>query len=215
MAPCFVGKFCTCAPRPLRQPGHQSRIPYLPPMPLPASLLHGFYHQETTNPDRPYLHQPFGEKWETYSWAEVGQMARKVATYLHHQKLPLGSHIGLVSKNCREWIIADVAIMMAGHVSVPFFATLTGDQIAEALELGDVVLLIAGKMEVWADMRKGVPANMPVVHFPHYEGNSIKRGRPGGTTWLSSNRLRKARYRNSTASGRSFSPPVPPVRPRA
>jgi long-chain acyl-CoA synthetase len=105
-------------------------------------------------------------------------MARRVAAYLRSLNMKPGSHIGLVSKNCREWIIADLAIMMAGHVSVPFFATLTGDQIAEVLELGDVDLLIAGKMEVWDDMRKGVPEDMPMIHFPHYEGNSdIMRGK--------------------------------------
>jgi len=105
-------------------------------------------------------------------------MARRVAAYLRSLDLKPGSHIGLVSKNCREWIIADLAIMMAGHVSVPFFATLTGNQIAEVLKLGDVDLLIAGKIEVWEDMGKGVPADMPMIHFPHYEGNSdIMRGK--------------------------------------
>ncbi|MEM6772820.1 MAG: AMP-binding protein, partial [Bacteroidota bacterium] len=142
------------------------------------TLLDAFYHREENWANRPYLHQPFGEEWETYTWAEVGQMARKVATYLHQQNLPPKSNIGLVSKNCREWVIADLAIMMAGHVSVPFFATLTGDQIAEVLHLGDVALLFAGKTEVWDDMKTGVPADMPVIRFPHYQGNSeIKRGK--------------------------------------
>lgn len=142
------------------------------------TTLEAFYAREKKHPKLPFLHQPFGEKWETYSWGEVGQMARRVAAYLRSLDLKPGSHIGLVSKNCREWIIADLAIMMAGHVSVPFFATLTGNQIAEVLKLGDVDLLIAGKIEVWDDMGKGVPADMPMIHFPHYEGNSdIMRGK--------------------------------------
>jgi long-chain acyl-CoA synthetase len=142
------------------------------------TTLESFYVREKKHPKLPFLHQPFGDKWETYTWGESGQMARRVAAYLRSLNMKPGSHIGLVSKNCREWIIADLAIMMAGHVSVPFFATLTGDQIAEVLELGDVDLLIAGKMEVWDDMRKGVPEDMPMIHFPHYEGNSdIMRGK--------------------------------------
>jgi len=142
------------------------------------TLLDAFYHREKNWPERPYLHQPFGDKWETYTWGEVGTMARRVAAYLQDQGLPPGSHIGLVSKNCREWVIADIAIMMAGHVSVPFFATLTGDQIAEVLDLGDVALLFVGKTDVWEDMGKGVPAELPIVRFPHYEDNSeVKRGK--------------------------------------
>ena len=141
------------------------------------TLLESFYRQEAARPDAPYLRQPFGDRWETYSWAETGRMARRVAAYLRAQGFPPGSKIGLVSKNCREWVIADIAIMLAGHVSVPFFATLTGDQIAEVLELGDVALLFVGKTEVWEDMGTGVPAELPVVRFPHYAGNSrVERG---------------------------------------
>ena len=29
-----------------------------------------------------------------------------------------------MSKNCAEWLISDLAILMAGHVSVPFYPTL-------------------------------------------------------------------------------------------
>ncbi len=142
------------------------------------TTLESFYRKEAAHPEKPFLHQPFGERWETYTWGEAGQMARKIAAYLHDQQLKPGSHIGLVSKNCREWIIADLAIMMAGHVSVPFFATLTGEQIGQVIELGDVDLLMVGKTEVWDNMRTGVPEDLPVIRFPHYAGNSrVDRGK--------------------------------------
>ena len=141
------------------------------------SLIASFYEREQNTPDKPFLRQPFGDKWEVYSYKETGTIARKLAAGLRSLGLPDGSHIGLVSKNCREWIIADLAIMMAGYISVPFFATLNGKQIAEVLELGDVNALFVGKIEVWDDMKQGVPENMPIIKFPHYEGNSkIDRG---------------------------------------
>ena len=133
------------------------------------SLIHYFYEKEQANPDSPFLNQPYGDNWETYTWGEVGQMARKVANYILQQGLPKGSKIGLVSKNCREWVITDLAIMMAEMVSVPFFPTLTGDQLAEVLKIGDVQFLFVGKTEVWDHMKTGIPADMPVVRFPHYE----------------------------------------------
>ena len=49
-------------------------------------------------------------------------MARKLASGLRSLGLRDKAHIGIVSKNCREWVIADLAIMMAGYVSVPFYA---------------------------------------------------------------------------------------------
>ena len=139
--------------------------------------IKNFYKWETEIPNKPFLKQPFGERWETYTWGEVGQMARKIASGLKSLNLPEKAHIGLVSKNCREWVIADLAIMMAGYVSVPFFPTLTSDQINEVLRLGDVHALFVGKMEVWEEMKKGVPEDMPVIAFPHYKNNSkIDRG---------------------------------------
>ncbi|MEM6724210.1 MAG: AMP-binding protein [Bacteroidota bacterium] len=142
------------------------------------TIIHHFLDFAQTNKNRTFLHQPFGDKWETYTYGQVEEMARKVANYILGQGIKPGSHIGLVSKNCREWIIADLGIMMAGCVSVPFFATLTGEQINLVLRLGDVDMLIAGKLEVWDDMGQGVPDDMPLIKFPHYEGNSkIERGK--------------------------------------
>jgi len=142
-----------------------------------AKFEFDFYHWEKKKPNAPFLKQPFGDRWETWTWAEAGQMARKLANGIQSLGLPPKSHIGLVSKNCREWIIADLAIIMAGHVSVPFFATLTGKQIKQVLELGDVAALFVGKMEVWEDMKTGIAEDLPVIAFPHYEGNSkIDRG---------------------------------------
>lgn len=141
------------------------------------SLINFFYEKEERHPDKPYLHQPFGDRWETYSWGEVGEKARRMANYLLQQGLKPGSKVGLVSSNCREWVIADLAIMMAKLVSVPFFPTLTGQQLAEVLKLGDVELLFVGKTVVWDDMKRGIPDELPVVKFPHYQGNDqIDRG---------------------------------------
>lgn len=141
------------------------------------TMVEQFYEREQQNPNKAFLRQPFGDKWEVYTYGEVGQMARKLAAGLKSLGLPPKSHVGLVSKNCREWIIADLAIMMAEYVSVPFFPTLTGKQISEVLEIGDVKALFVGKLEVWDDMKTGVPADMPLIHFPHYPGNSkINRG---------------------------------------
>ena len=136
------------------------------------TLIQSFYELEENQPNKSFLRQPFGDRWEVYTYGEVGQMARKLAAGLLSLGLPPKSHIGLVSKNCREWLIADLAIMMADYISVPFFPTLTGKQIAEVLKIGDVVALFVGKLEVWDDMKKGVPADMPVIRFPHYKGNS-------------------------------------------
>ena len=131
-----------------------------------------FYNWEKKLKNKPFLKQPFGNLWENYSWDQVGNMARKLSTGLKSIGLPEKSHIGLVSKNCREWIIADLAISMAGHISVPFFPTLKSYEIEKLLDFGDVNALFVGKLENWGEMKKGVRDDMPIIAFPHYKDHS-------------------------------------------
>ena len=132
-----------------------------------------FYEWEQMHSDRPLLRQPFGDNWEIYTWGEVGQMARKLATGLKSLGLRENAHIGLISKNCREWIIADMAIMMAGYVSVPFFPSLKGEELNFLLDYGDVDLIFVGKIETWQDIKNDIPLELPIIKFPNYKGFSI------------------------------------------
>jgi len=128
-----------------------------------------FYEWERRLKDKPFLRQPFGDKWEEYTWGETGQMARKLATGLKTLGLPPKSHIGLMSKNCREWIIADLAIYMAGYVSVPFFPNLNSKELQSLLQFGDVSALFMGKVNAWDEIKNGIPDDMPLIAFPHYK----------------------------------------------
>jgi long-subunit acyl-CoA synthetase (AMP-forming) len=136
-----------------------------------------FYEWENKFHDRPFLRQPFGDQWEEYTWAEAGHMARKLANGLKSMGLRDNAHIGLISKNCREWIIADLAIMMAGYVSVPFFPSLKGEELQNLLDFGDVDLLFVGKIETWDDIGSHIPKNLPMIRFPDYKGcTAVDRG---------------------------------------
>jgi len=136
-----------------------------------------FYEWEEKFKDKPYLKQPFGDDWEEYTWGEVGDMARRLATGLRSLGLRDGAHIGIYSKNCREWIISDLAIVMAGYVSVPFFPSLNGKELSYIMEYGDVDALFLGKIETWDEIKNDLPNDMPMITFPHYKGCSeVTRG---------------------------------------
>jgi long-subunit acyl-CoA synthetase (AMP-forming) len=118
-------------------------------------------------PDRTYLVQPIaGDHVVEYSWAEVMDQARRMATWLKGQGLPEPSQIGIVSKNCAHWVIADLAIWAAGHVSVPYFATLSADGAQKIFEHSETKLLFVGKLDVWDEMKAGFPADVPKVGLP-------------------------------------------------
>ena len=131
-----------------------------------------FYKWEKEFKDKPYLRQPIGETWEEYTWGEVGDMARRLASGLKSLNLREGAHIGIYSKNCREWIISDLAIVMAGYISVPFFPSLNGKELSYIMDYGDVDALFIGKIETWDDIKNDLPSEMPIIRFPKYEGCS-------------------------------------------
>ena len=138
-----------------------------------------FYKWEKEKANDPFLRQPFGDNWLEYTWAEVGLMARKIASSIDSYNLPEKSHIGLISKNCREWVIADLAIMMSGHISVPFFPTLKSYELENLIDFGEVKLLFAGKLENWEEQSKGVK-NIPIISFPNYKNHSAI---PNSANW--------------------------------
>ncbi len=127
-----------------------------------------FLKWEKAKPHETYLRQPVGDSFIDYTWGEVGQQARRMAAYLNSLGLPPGSTIGLVSKNCAHWIIADLAILLSGHVSVPFYPTLTGDQLKQVMEHSECQVLFAGKLENWSGMKPGIPDGVTLIGFPTY-----------------------------------------------
>jgi long-chain acyl-CoA synthetase len=138
-----------------------------PSAPL-KTFVDNLYHWEKVQPNKVYLRQPFGDEFKDFTWGEVGDQVRRIATYLNSLGLPPKSNIGLVSKNCAEWIIADLAIMVSGHVSVPFYATLTADQINQVLTHSSCLVLFVGKLDDWKGMKRGIPAGVKCISFPTY-----------------------------------------------
>lgn len=137
-----------------------------------TTLIDLFYHWEKNTPDAPFLKQPFGGKWKVLSYREAGAEARKMTRALQAMGLEKGDHIGILSKNCYHWILADLAIMMGGFVSVPFYASLPEKQLREVIVLSDLKALFLGKLEVWGDRANAVPDDLPTISFPHYKGNA-------------------------------------------
>lgn len=139
------------------------------PAEKPRSLLEFFYHWEKNTPESAFMRQPYGSEWKTITWGAGGKEARQMAAALKARGLPPGAHIAIVSKNCYHWILADLAIMMAGFVSVPLFPNLSARQLKNVLLEGQVKLIFAGKLEQWP--AEAVPEGVDLIAFPQYPGN--------------------------------------------
>jgi long-subunit acyl-CoA synthetase (AMP-forming) len=125
------------------------------------------YRWEKEAPDQLWMTQPIGNgKVETYTWAQAMDQVRRMAAHLKSLDLEPGSHIGLISKNCAHFIFADLAIWMAGHVSVALYPTLNAETIRYILEHSESKLLFVGKLDGWKGIQKGIPGDMPCISLP-------------------------------------------------
>ena len=110
--------------------------------------------------------QPLGNGvLKNYLWKEVEDEARRMAAYLKSFGLEPGANVALMSKNCAEWMIADLAIWMAGYVSVPLYPTLTSTSVRQILEHSGAKLLFVGKLDVWDEASAGVPSDVKLIAF--------------------------------------------------
>ena len=131
---------------------------------LPLDMV---YHWESAKANSLYMTQPIGDgKVEEYTWARAVGEARRMASYLKSLDLPEKSRVGLISKNCANWIMADWAIWMAGHVSVPLYPTLNADTVNYVLNHAECDVLFVGKLDDWDMMKPGVPESVRCISFP-------------------------------------------------
>lgn len=131
---------------------------------LPLEMV---YHREATAADSLYMTQPIGNgKVAEYTWGRAVDEARRMAAYLKSLNLPEKSCIGLISKNCAQWVMTDWAIWMAGHVSVPLYPTLNADTVNYILNHAECEVLFVGKLDDWDMMKSGVPDSVRCISYP-------------------------------------------------
>ena len=129
--------------------------------------LQRLYHWERTAPRQVALTQPMGGgKLQDFSWGDVADQARRMAAHLKAQNWEPGSNIAILSKNCAWWMMSDLAIWMAGHVSVPLYPTLAPATIAHFLTPSEAKGCCVGKLDGWDVMKEGLPADLPCISYP-------------------------------------------------
>jgi long-chain acyl-CoA synthetase len=141
-----------------------------------SSTIEQFLHFEHERPNELFLHQPMGATANTWTWKEAGEAARKMANALASLGLVKGDKVAILSKNCAEWIIADLAIMFGGYVSVPLYANITAPSIRMLLEHSGSKAIIIGKLDNFAEQAAGLSADVATIYVGAY-------GHTGSLMW--------------------------------
>ena len=131
---------------------------------LPLQCL---YRWERERGDRIYLTQPMGSgAVQDLSWRQAADQVRRMAGWLQAQGWPAGSRVAIIGKNSAHWVLADLAIWMAGHVSVPIYPTFNAEALSYILQHSESRACFVGKMDDSSQLQAGVPAGVPLVALP-------------------------------------------------
>jgi long-chain acyl-CoA synthetase len=84
-----------------------------------------FFQQADQHGDKPFLWAKRDGQYQSISWRETATRVLDLARGLKSLGLAPGERVVLVSENRPEWLIADLAIMTAGGITVPAYTTNT------------------------------------------------------------------------------------------
>lgn len=130
-------------------------------------VLEYVFDHEAAHPDRVFLTQPVGGgQVVDYTWGQTLDQARRMASHLQSRGFPRGARIAILSKNCAHFIIAELAVWIAGYTTVAIFPTERARTVRYVLEHSEASLLFVGKLDTWDEQRTGVPEGLPCIALP-------------------------------------------------
>ncbi|EPQ9985034.1 AMP-binding protein [Vibrio vulnificus] len=120
-------------------------------LPAPSDMILKWAKER---PHEVYLKQIINRQFVEFTYSEVADKALRLVTALKELGAEPGDRIALISKNCAEWFICDLAMMLGDYVSVPIFPTAGADTIEYCITHSESKILIAGKLDDAAATQK-------------------------------------------------------------
>jgi long-chain acyl-CoA synthetase len=114
------------------------------------------------------LSEPVNGTAQNFTWKQAGEEIRRIVSALHSLGLPENSKIAILGKNSAHWILADLAIMMAGYVSVPLYPNISGATLQSILDHSESKAIFIGKLDNYEELAIGIPSSIIRICFPFY-----------------------------------------------
>jgi long-chain acyl-CoA synthetase len=135
------------------------------PMPdLGASLVSMFERSAAGGGDQPFLWAKSGGAYRSWSWRRAHEEAHLLARCLTAVGIQPGDRVLILAENRPEWCVADLAILIAGGVTVPAYTTSTTDDLAFLIGHADVAAVICAGATLARQLLPAI-AQSPSVRF--------------------------------------------------
>ncbi|WP_051208122.1 AMP-dependent synthetase/ligase [Propionicicella superfundia] len=118
------------------------------------------------NGDRIATRVAEGDGWRTATYEELWGEVRRVAALLVRSGIQRGDRVAIFAPNLPEWTVADLAVLTAGAVVVPLYATSGESEVRHVLaDAGCVAAFVASGAELAVIPRAELPDLRLVVSF--------------------------------------------------
>jgi long-chain acyl-CoA synthetase len=118
-------------------------------------------------PDREFLLQPVAGRLHATTFGEAAEQARRMASALVGLGMNPGDRVAILAKNSAEWVLADLAIAMAGLISVPIYPTASADTVTYIIGHSEAKALFVGKLDEPGTIGEAIPESLPTIAFPY------------------------------------------------
>ena len=125
-----------------------------------------FENRAKATPNAPAFQSKTGGAWRTKSWGEAYERAERIAFGLLASGLKLGERVAILAGTREEWTLADLALVMAGGVTVPLYPSNTAEQCAYILNDSESAVIFVENAKQLAKiepLRRGLDALRLVI----------------------------------------------------
>jgi len=130
----------------------------------PVDLMLRWARQQ---PDATWLIQPGAEGLRRYSWAQAADEIGRMAAALQAQGWAPGSRIAISGLNTAHWVMADLAIQMAGHVPVGLYPKQAPRHTSYILDHCEAKAVFLGPMDDSAEFLQALPDGLLKIRLPY------------------------------------------------
>ena len=133
-----------------------------------------FYHQANDLKDQPYLWKKENDKYVSLSWSQVKEQVESLATYLKDLGILEGDRVLILSENRPYWLMADLAVMNAGRISVPIFTTYSSNDYEYILNDCKPSLIIVSNNDQFKKIKNHINLNeQKIISFEEIDVDSL------------------------------------------
>ena len=122
-------------------------------------------HWAATQPTKIWMRDLSEEGPREFAWsptiAEIDAVAALLEARFGH-----GQRMALMSKNRAHWVMADLAVIHSGNITVPLFTTLPASTAEYILDFTECKVLFLGETENWSSVKDVLPEGCLVITLP-------------------------------------------------